>query len=117
MKGSRFNPPRSRFGNVCTIKDCKEEVVLCNLVLEDGLPCNCYGHRDYYKYDEEHIVPVIEHAHFMPNKDIGRNVIHNAGKPIHAPESLRVYTWRTIRGEKRFSKIPLSVRKALGWVQ
>lgn len=100
----------------CDFPNCKEKKVLCNAKLKNGNICNRYGHPDYYKHDEEHLIMVIEHGHFTNNKDEGRNCIHSTGKVIKAPRSIRVYTWRTYRGKDRWLKIPKQVRKALGWI-
>lgn len=115
MKGSRFNPPRSKFGIQCSMDNCTLEYMMCKCIMEDGKICGQLGHPDFYKCDDEHVIPVIEHSHFLPDKDIGRNVIHRVGKPIYYPEHMRVYTWRTYRGPDRWKKIPKEIRKALGW--
>lgn len=111
---SRKTPKRSMFGRHCDITDCSEQTVRCTSILDDGKICGQQGHPDFYKSDEDHLAIVIEHAHFLENKDMGRNVFHKIGI-IEAPEEIKVKTWRTYRGAERWKKIPYEVRKNLGW--
>jgi hypothetical protein len=61
------------------------------------------------------MVPIIEHAHFLPNRDIGRNVNHKVGLPRHCPKSMRVYGWRLYQKQDRWLKIPKEQKDAMGW--
>lgn len=115
MKVSKYIPSRDKFSTYCSKPNCNEDHKVCTAIMDDGAPCGQIGHPDLYKCDEDHVVPIIEHAHFLPNKDIGRNTFHKVGKPLYAPQTMRVYTWRTYRGPDRWKKVPESVRKALGW--
>lgn len=113
-RGKKFTFPRRIFHRFCDFPKCDEKVVRCTAVLEDGKVCGCFGHPDYYKQDEEHLVMVVKHAHFLMDKDKGRNVFHLI-KTIIAPKDIRVPTWKTYRGAERWKKIPYEVRHNMGW--
>ena len=110
----KYSFPRNQFHKHCDFPNCGEEVVKCTAVLEDGKVCGCYGHPDYYKKDEDNLVVVVKHAHFLSDKDKGRNAFHKI-KIIPAPQEIRVYSWKTYRGPERWKKIPMDVRMNLGW--
>ncbi len=115
MRSKKYNPPKGAFQNNCSISNCKQKRVICNNMDKDGKTCGMYGHPDFYKHSETDLIPIVEHAHFLINKDTGRNVFHKVGEPFTCPEHLKVYTWRTIRGADRYLKMPVEVRENLGW--
>jgi hypothetical protein len=82
--------------------------------MEDGKECGQYGHPDFYKNSDTTLMAQVKHGHFLPNADIGRNVFH-AQEEIKAPQSMKVQTWRTPRGKKRWANIPRDVKNNLGW--
>lgn len=117
MPRSRYEPKRSEFQDHCDVPHCNEErVVVCKRILPDGKVCGKLGHPDFYKYDEDQLIGVVEHAHFLINKDKGRNCFHSQPNAIiPAPMEIRHYTWRTKRDIDRWLCIPGSVRENMGW--
>ena len=83
--------------------------------MEDGKICNQMGHPSFYKHDENNMVPVIEHGHFVPDIDVGRNINHRVGVPRYCPDEMRVYGWRLYQKQDRWDKIPLGQKHAMGW--
>lgn len=108
MRMTRYSPPKGAYKSECEYSSCKEKRVICQ-------ECGNYGHPDFYKHDEKHLIPIVEHAHFLINKDTGRNVFHKVGEPFICPEEIKVHTWRTIRGYDRWRRMPKEVRENLGW--
>lgn len=105
-----YTPEAKFFSKICMDPKCMEKTVTCTI-------CGHKGHPDVYKHDENHVIPVIEHAHFLYDHDRGRNVFHSHGakSKIPATEEMKQYTWRTKREISRWIKIPKSVRVAIGW--
>lgn len=113
----RYMPDRRSFSRRCLRKNCDEITVTCNVILPDGKICGVKGHPDIYKHDDDHLIPVIEHAHFHTDVDRARNCFHSGGvKTIFkAPESIKEYTWRTKRDITRWALIPKEVKEQMCW--
>lgn len=108
--------PRYLHRQTCIIDNCTQEIVTCTKILQDGQICGQKGHPDYYKSNEQKIVLVVKHTHFLPlsMQDTGRNDFHNI-KKIKAPSTVKIKTWKTDRTGDRMRRIPDEVRENLGW--
>ena len=111
----KYSPPRSAYQSFCSQPGCNEITVTCKCILDDGKPCGQVGHPDFWKHDEQNMVPVVQHGHFLIDKDKGRNVNHKVGEPRYCPAPMRKYTWRMFKGKERWMSIPRGQKKAMGW--
>lgn len=104
----RYSPPDGAYLPECTDPTCDQQKVKCKV-------CGHYGHPVFYKHDNERMIAEVKHAHFLINKDRGRNVFHKIGSPILCPDEWKVWTWRMVTDPSRWRKIPQEVRHNMGW--
>ncbi len=110
---TKFNPPRSQYKHSCIVDYCDQVEVKCNSILNDGQPCNQYGHPAYYKVDEINIALYVKHAHFLSNIDTGRNVFHRISEPFRCPPELKKKTWVLKQNFDRYERMPEEVKQQL----